>query len=90
MTLTRWHATVLGPPFSVHENRIYSLTIECGPRYPQEAPLVSFTSRVNLSFVDGTTGQVCVPPPCLYASSCAGRPSCTAPSARSFPGSSAA
>ena len=57
-TLTHWHATILGPPFSAHENRIYTLLIECGPMYPMERPIVRFTSRVKLSFVDGTNGNV--------------------------------
>lgn len=73
ITLSHWNATILGPPFvrcpslplplqsarqSAHENRIYSLRIECGEKYPQVPPEVYFVSRVNLSFVDGRTGKV--------------------------------
>lgn len=58
MTLTHWNATILGPPNSAHENRIYSLTIECGPQYPDSPPLVRFRSRINLPCVDNKTGKV--------------------------------
>lgn len=43
---------------TVHENRIYSLKIICGDNYPDESPIVTFLSRVNLPFVNQTTGEV--------------------------------
>ncbi|VEU23988.1 DEKNAAC105303 [Brettanomyces naardenensis] len=58
MTLTHWNATILGPPNSTHENRIYSLTIECGPDYPEKPPVVRFISRINVPCVDFKTGCV--------------------------------
>lgn len=58
LSLTHWRATVLGPPFSAHENRIYTLAVECGPAYPAVPPTVRFVSRVNLTFVDAATGAV--------------------------------
>ena len=48
----RWHIQ------SVHENRIYSLKIHCGPDYPDAPPTVQFLSRVNLPFVSQTDGKV--------------------------------
>ena len=42
----------------MHENRIYSLKITCGPSYPDIKPDVQFISRVNLPFVDQTNGVV--------------------------------
>ena len=48
----RWHTQ------SVHENRIYSLKIHCGPDYPDAPPTVQFLSRVNLPFVSQTDGKV--------------------------------
>ena len=42
----------------MHENRIYSLKITCGPSYPDVRPDVQFISRVNLPFVNQTNGIV--------------------------------
>jgi len=50
--MLKWNGTIIGPGHSVHENRIYSLKIECGPDYPDRPPEVSFLSRVNLPFVN--------------------------------------
>ncbi len=58
ITMTHWNATILGPPNSVHENRIYSLTIECGNDYPDKPPIVKFISKINLPSVDQHTGLV--------------------------------
>ncbi len=46
-------------PQSVHENRIYSLNIHCGPSYPDVPPSVQFVSKINLPCVDQRTGKVC-------------------------------
>lgn len=43
---------------SVHENRIYSLKIHCGPNYPDSPPEVTFISKVNLPCVDSKSGKV--------------------------------
>ncbi|CAI7630851.1 unnamed protein product [Penicillium bialowiezense] len=56
--LSNWNGTILGPPHSVHENRIYSVNIHCGPEYPDAPPTVQFVSRVNLPCVDPRTGRV--------------------------------
>jgi len=40
------------------ENRIYSLTIECGPNYPQQAPTLKFFNKVNLPCVNQANGRV--------------------------------
>ncbi|KAG0232918.1 E2 ubiquitin-conjugating protein mms2 [Actinomortierella wolfii] len=66
--MTNWNGTILGPPHTVHENRIYSLTIHCGDKYPTVPPTVQFVSRINLPCVDQTTGHV-IPSrlPCLSA-----------------------
>ncbi|CAE6472024.1 hypothetical protein ACGC1H_003835 [Rhizoctonia solani] len=57
VTMTHWNGTIIGPGHTVHENRIYSLRIECGDKYPDVPPTISFLSKVNLSFV-GPTGKV--------------------------------
>ncbi|PGH18564.1 hypothetical protein AJ79_00343 [Helicocarpus griseus UAMH5409] len=58
VTMTDWNGTILGPPHSVHENRIYSVNLHCGQDYPDNPPAVSFVSRVNLPCVDPRTGKV--------------------------------
>ena len=42
---------------SVHENRIYSLNIHCGPTYPDAPPEVQFVSKINLPCVDPRNGK---------------------------------
>ncbi|CAE6516260.1 unnamed protein product [Rhizoctonia solani] len=56
-TMTHWNGTIIGPGHTTHENRIYSLKIECGPNYPDVPPKITFISKVNLPFV-GPTGKV--------------------------------
>ncbi|KAF9973508.1 E2 ubiquitin-conjugating protein mms2 [Actinomortierella ambigua] len=56
--MTNWNGTIIGPPHSVHENRIYSLKIHCGPRYPDDPPVCQFVSRINLPCVDQSNGAV--------------------------------
>lgn len=52
--MTYWNGTILGPPHSVHENRIYSLNIVCDENYPDKPPKVTFVSKINLPCVDST------------------------------------
>ncbi|SGZ47540.1 CIC11C00000001430 [Sungouiella intermedia] len=59
ITMTNWNGTILGPPHSSHENRIYSLNIVCGPKYPDLPPQVTFVSKINLPCVDAS-GNVLV------------------------------
>jgi len=57
--LRYWNGTILGPMQSSFENRIYSLRIEAGERYPMQPPTVTFVTKINLpSCVDGQTGKV--------------------------------
>ncbi|KAF8323499.1 UBC-like protein [Cantharellus anzutake] len=58
ISMTHWNGTIIGPGHTVHENRIYSLKITCGPQYPDRPPDVSFYSRVNLPFVNQQNGKV--------------------------------
>lgn len=59
ITMTYWNGTILGPPHSSHENRIYSLNIVCGSEYPDKPPTVKFISKINLPCVD-SQGNVVV------------------------------
>ena len=52
VSMTHWNGTILGPPHSAYENRIYSLNIECGADYPSKPPVITFLTRINLPCVD--------------------------------------
>ncbi|KAI9775639.1 MAG: E2 ubiquitin-conjugating protein mms2 [Geoglossum umbratile] len=56
--MTNWNGTILGPPHSVHENRIYTLNIHCGDEYPDVPPTFQFVSKINLPCVDNRNGKV--------------------------------
>jgi ubiquitin-protein ligase len=43
---------------SVHENRIYSVKIHCGPNYPDIPPEITFDSKINLPCVNAQNGKV--------------------------------
>lgn len=40
------------------DGRLFELRITCGPEYPVKPPKVRFTSRINLSSVNQTTGAI--------------------------------
>ncbi|KAL8894192.1 MAG: hypothetical protein Q9192_004536 [Flavoplaca navasiana] len=58
LLMSNWNGTILGPPHSAHENRIYSLNIHCGEHYPDVPPTVQFVSKINLPCVDQKSGKV--------------------------------
>merc|ERR1719198_769195 len=57
-TFTNWNGTIIGPPNTNFDNRIYMLSIVCGETYPSTAPQVKFNSKINIPCVDQSTGKV--------------------------------
>ncbi|GAC77622.1 ubiquitin-conjugating enzyme E2 [Moesziomyces antarcticus T-34] len=51
LMMSNWNATIIGPGHSVYQNRIYSLSIHCGPSYPDQPPEVKFLTKINLPCV---------------------------------------
>uniref|UniRef100_A0A7S1XDP8 UBC core domain-containing protein n=1 Tax=Compsopogon caeruleus TaxID=31354 RepID=A0A7S1XDP8_9RHOD len=58
ITLSRWNGTILGPLNTVFENRIYTLSIQCGDAYPVSPPLVRFVTKINMASVNKHNGLV--------------------------------
>mmetsp|Transcript_28755 Transcript_28755/g.29091 ORF Transcript_28755/g.29091 Transcript_28755/m.29091 type:complete len:144 (+) Transcript_28755:113-544(+) len=56
--LSDWNASILGPPGTPHDGRLYELRIFCSPEYPAVPPTVRFVTRINLSSVDQSNGVV--------------------------------
>lgn len=56
--MTDWNGSIIGPPNSIHEGRMYSVKVHCGESYPDVAPDVRFVHRVSMGCVDPQNGEV--------------------------------
>ncbi|KAK9826946.1 hypothetical protein WJX74_001282 [Apatococcus lobatus] len=51
LLMRSWQGTILGPPNTVHDGKIYTLKLYCDQNYPDKPPAVRFYSRINMSCV---------------------------------------
>merc|ERR1712086_647861 len=47
-SFTKWNGTIIGPPNTNFDNRIYMMSIRCGDNYPAERPTVKLTFHVSI------------------------------------------
>jgi ubiquitin-conjugating enzyme E2 variant len=56
--LTEWNGSILGPPGTVFDGRLYQVRLTAGQNYPDVPPTIRFISKINLSSVNQRTGEV--------------------------------
>lgn len=54
LLMRSWTGTIIGPPNTVHDGRIYTLKLYCDLDYPDAPPKVRFQSRINMNCVTPT------------------------------------
>ncbi|CAA2981807.1 Hypothetical predicted protein [Olea europaea subsp. europaea] len=62
-----WTGTIIGPPNTAHEGRIYQLKLFCGKEYPEKPPSVKFQTRINMSCVNEESRTKSFPYACRLA-----------------------
>jgi len=56
--LSNWNGTIIGPQGTPLGDRIYTIKLKCGSKYPDVAPTVQFVTKINMPGVDERTGLV--------------------------------
>jgi len=56
--MRHWNGSIIGPPGTIHDARIYTLRIFCGDNYPKSPPEIYFVTRVNMGCVNSSNGKV--------------------------------
>jgi len=51
-SFTNWNGTIIGPPNTNFDNRIYMLSITCSDNYPAAPPTLKFNSKINIPCVN--------------------------------------
>lgn len=49
--MCNWTGTIIGPPGTQHDGRIYTVKFYCDETYPERPPQVRFMTRINMSCV---------------------------------------
>lgn len=57
-SFTNWNGTIIGPPNTNFDNRIYMLSIICDENYPATPPQLRFNSKINIPCVNQSNGAV--------------------------------
>lgn len=57
-SFTQWNGSIIGPPGTNFDNRIYFLQIKCGENYPATPPVIKFNSKINIPSVNQSNGTV--------------------------------
>jgi ubiquitin-conjugating enzyme E2 variant len=55
--MREWIGTIIGPQGTKFDQRIYTLHITCGDKYPDQPPVVRFVTKVNMDCV-GPNGEI--------------------------------
>ncbi|KAJ2060505.1 E2 ubiquitin-conjugating protein mms2 [Coemansia sp. S146] len=56
--MINWVGSILGPPNTHFQNRIYAVKLKCGMDYPKVPPTVVFETKINLVNVVKADGTV--------------------------------
>ncbi|XP_041472159.1 ubiquitin-conjugating enzyme E2 variant 2-like [Lytechinus variegatus] len=51
MMMRQWNGMIIGPLKTPYEGKIYSLSIHCGDKYPDQPPTIRFLTKINMSCV---------------------------------------